>query len=720
MSALVHRRHHAPPTASRPTCSPSPSRKGAAFGPGADVVDAALGGGLAAFLDEAGFEGKLGETLAVPTAGKLRAKAAILVGVGEPAELTRRRRAPRRGRGRAARRARPRRSRPRSRRAAPALDVADAAQAVAEGFVLGGTSTSSTRATPTPSKLEKVTRRRRRRRRGAAPRSTAARRSATRSIVGARHGEHAVEGEVAGRRWPPRRASCLRGTRRHRAGARRRSSSQAQRLGGVLGVGQGSEQTAALPEDDVRAAGRTRQAARARRQGRRVRLRRPVAQDRRRHGDDEDRHVGRRRGDRGDVDARATLGVKTRGHRLRPAGREHAERHRDPPGRRAEDPQRQDGRGAQHRRRGPADPRRRARRSRRRTSPTRSSTSPRSPARAWSRSATRSPASWATTTRWVDQVRAAADRAGEPVWPLPLPPEYRKQLESEVADLQEHRRQLRRRAHRRAVPAGVRRRRAVGAPRHRRARRARTPTTATSPKGGTGFGVRTLVELARTFERAGRDAARRRTATGEARGERSTRVDDARCGAVAWPSAASRSSWPRRSSSPRPRAARARRRRRSVTVHIRDNTFSPANLDVEAGHDGAVGQRRPQQPQRHPVDREAVRQREPEARASRTCARFADAGTFAYYCTLHGTPDERPARRRSASATPRAATPADAGRRRATRRHRVRGVGRTIRVPARREDDPGAVSTVRSPGDLVLVSPGVYQESGHGQRPTAS
>src|SRR5450756_891114 len=36
---------------------------------------------------------------------------------------------------------------------------------------------------------------------------------------------------------------------------------------------------------------------------------------------------------------------------------------------------------------------------------------------------------------WVDQVRAAADRAGEPVWSLPLPPEYRKLLDSEVADL---------------------------------------------------------------------------------------------------------------------------------------------------------------------------------------------------------------------------------------------------------------------------------------------
>src|SRR5205807_4270570 len=37
--------------------------------------------------------------------------------------------------------------------------------------------------------------------------------------------------------------------------------------------------------------------------------------------------------------------------------------------------------------------------------------------------------------RWIDQVRSAADRAGESVWPLPLPQEYRKDLDSEIADL---------------------------------------------------------------------------------------------------------------------------------------------------------------------------------------------------------------------------------------------------------------------------------------------
>ena len=53
------------------------------LGPGADVVDAALGGTLAAFMTEAGFEAKRGDALAVPTSGKLGAKAAVLVGMGD-------------------------------------------------------------------------------------------------------------------------------------------------------------------------------------------------------------------------------------------------------------------------------------------------------------------------------------------------------------------------------------------------------------------------------------------------------------------------------------------------------------------------------------------------------------------------------------------------------------------------------------------------------------
>src|SRR5207253_1999293 len=36
---------------------------------------------------------------------------------------------------------------------------------------------------------------------------------------------------------------------------------------------------------------------------------------------------------------------------------------------------------------------------------------------------------------WMGQVQAAADRAGEQVWPLPLPEEYRKLIDSDVADI---------------------------------------------------------------------------------------------------------------------------------------------------------------------------------------------------------------------------------------------------------------------------------------------
>src|SRR4029077_7566352 len=55
---------------------------GGLLGPGADVVDQALGGTLAAFITEAGFEAKRGEALSVPTSGRLGAKAAVLVGMG--------------------------------------------------------------------------------------------------------------------------------------------------------------------------------------------------------------------------------------------------------------------------------------------------------------------------------------------------------------------------------------------------------------------------------------------------------------------------------------------------------------------------------------------------------------------------------------------------------------------------------------------------------------
>ncbi|MEX0663519.1 MAG: M17 family peptidase N-terminal domain-containing protein [Acidimicrobiia bacterium] len=57
-------------------------------GPGADVVDAALGGALDAFLEDAGYSGKVGETLTVPLSARSSAKAAVLVGLGPRTEIT--------------------------------------------------------------------------------------------------------------------------------------------------------------------------------------------------------------------------------------------------------------------------------------------------------------------------------------------------------------------------------------------------------------------------------------------------------------------------------------------------------------------------------------------------------------------------------------------------------------------------------------------------------
>jgi leucyl aminopeptidase len=104
----------------------------------------------------------------------------------------------------------------------------------------------------------------------------------------------------------------------------------------------------------------------------------------------------------------------------------------------------------------------------------------------------------------IAQVQAAADRAGEQMWPLPLPPTYRKQLESEVADLKNI-----------GVPNGGGALTAglflqefvddrpwvhldIAGPAFR------SDEDGYLPKGGTGFGVRTLVELATNFKKPAR------------------------------------------------------------------------------------------------------------------------------------------------------------------------------------------------------------------------
>jgi leucyl aminopeptidase len=62
-----------------------PIISGAQFGPGAQLVDDALGGTLAEFMQETDFDGKRGEVLAVPTGGRLGTRAALLLGVGDAA-----------------------------------------------------------------------------------------------------------------------------------------------------------------------------------------------------------------------------------------------------------------------------------------------------------------------------------------------------------------------------------------------------------------------------------------------------------------------------------------------------------------------------------------------------------------------------------------------------------------------------------------------------------
>jgi leucyl aminopeptidase len=109
---------------------------------------------------------------------------------------------------------------------------------------------------------------------------------------------------------------------------------------------------------------------------------------------------------------------------------------------------------------------------------------------------------------WSAQVRGAADRVGEAVWPLPLPPEYHKQLDSEVADL----RNIGTTRYGGALTAGIFLESFVGdvpwvhldiaGP-------ARAPADdGELSRGGTGFGVRTLAELARTFEPPARPRTR--------------------------------------------------------------------------------------------------------------------------------------------------------------------------------------------------------------------
>jgi leucyl aminopeptidase len=102
---------------------------------------------------------------------------------------------------------------------------------------------------------------------------------------------------------------------------------------------------------------------------------------------------------------------------------------------------------------------------------------------------------------WVGQVNAAADAVGEPVWHLPLPKEYRKVLDSEVADLKN----VPTPGYAGALTAGLFLQEFVAGVPWAHLDIA-GPSRATDgsdphiPVGGTGFGVRTLLQLAESFQ----------------------------------------------------------------------------------------------------------------------------------------------------------------------------------------------------------------------------
>ena len=101
---------------------------------------------------------------------------------------------------------------------------------------------------------------------------------------------------------------------------------------------------------------------------------------------------------------------------------------------------------------------------------------------------------------WISQVQAAGERSGEPLWPLPLPKDYRKLLDSEIADMKNVGG-----PYGGALTAGLFLQEFVdGAPLAHLdiAGPARAEgDDGYLARGGTGFGVRTLIELVTAFRK---------------------------------------------------------------------------------------------------------------------------------------------------------------------------------------------------------------------------
>ena len=248
------------------------------------------------------------------------------------------------------------------------------------------------------------------------------------------------------------------------------------------------------------------------------------------------------------------------------------------------------------------------------------------------------------------------------------------------------------------------------------------------PKGGTGFGVRTLIELADTFEAppplaVGRPSGG--TAQGGSAQDSRAQGGDAE---VHHPEGCRRSTRTRASVRFRsgalvaalalvapalvfvasPAAARVPAEDDVVTVHVRDNVFRPSNLAVETGDGRALGQRRPEPPQRQArlaAAPSAARTCSPGQSYAHTLRRRRGLRLLLHAPRHAGQgPARQPRRRRRRrrlDVTPVGASDAPAPT--------IAASGRTIRVPADAKTIQAGVDRAR-PGDLVLVSPGVYRE----------
>jgi len=100
---------------------------------------------------------------------------------------------------------------------------------------------------------------------------------------------------------------------------------------------------------------------------------------------------------------------------------------------------------------------------------------------------------------WIDQVKGAADRAGEDLWPLPLPDDYRRLIDSDVADVKN----ISSGRYGGALTAGLFLKEFVGDVPWAHLDIAGPARSEDDEgylqKGGTGFGVRTLVETVLSF-----------------------------------------------------------------------------------------------------------------------------------------------------------------------------------------------------------------------------